>query len=337
MTEKSKPCTLAIRRRRFLLQSLGAAYGTSCEFQTRKVIAHTQSVSKSSEDVYVHYVRTSKDFQRVKQERIWSDKAFPGWIYMPWSYQWTIGYSDFSGKWSKSHGYNGAFLDGNSGAPDSPAGKLAWINRFGLHFYVDHTAGKGKLHLWDGGKEKVHLAELHGNGTRTEPVNEALNQKLREIMRSNINQVKSSPSRAAYALDDEVSWGHFSHPTMWNVTDDADAYPSWLQQIYGASAAPVRKRWVTYEDIRPHLAVWSVREFDASPLMDQWSFNDSIWCNLLGDLVEYSNQLDPQTPCGIVGGQAPGAFGGYDYAKLMRKIQYIEAYNIGSSQAIIRS
>ena len=33
----------------------------------------------------------------------------------------------------------------------------------------------------------------------------------------------------------------------------------------------------------------------------------------------------------------PSAFGGYDYAKLMRKVQFIESYNLGSSQAIIRS
>ena len=31
------------------------------------------------------------------------------------------------------------------------------------------------------------------------------------------------------------------------------------------------------------------------------------------------------------------AFGGYDYAKLMRKVQFIEAYNIGGSQAVVRS
>jgi len=39
--------------------------------------------------------------------------------------------------------------------------------------------------------------------------------------------------------------------------------------------------------------------------------------------VEHSNTLDPETPCGIVGGQAPNAFGGFDYAKLTRKVQFI--------------
>jgi hypothetical protein len=71
--------------------------------------------------------------------------------------------------------------------------------------------------------------------------------------------------------------------------------------------------------------------------MDQWTFNDSYWNNFVGDLVEFSNTLDPDTPCGWVGGQSPNAFGGYDYVKVMRKVQFLEAYNIGGSQAVIRS
>jgi len=338
MKEATKPPAALMKRRDFLVRVSGALWVTATALRSAGVLAATgKHPAQAGADAYARYVRTSRDFQRVKQDKSWSEKAFPGWLYMPWTYQWTIGYTAESGRWSRAHGYNGAFLDGNGGTPDSPPGKLAWINRFGLGFYLDHTAGKHDLHLWDGGRQKPHLAELHGNGVRAVPVNAALKQKLFGKIRNNISQVKSSPCRAAYALDDEVSWGHFVHPTMWRVTDDADAYPAWLGEVYGAGAAPVRDRWVTYEDIRPHLAAWSVRDFDASPLMDQWSFNDSFWCSFLGDLVEYANSQDPDTPCGIVGGQAPNAFGGYDYAKLMHKLQYIEAYNLGSSQAIIRS
>ena len=120
------------------------------------------------------------------------------------------------------------------------------------------------------------------------------------------------------------------------MTDDKAAYPAWLAEVYGPNP-PKRDKWVTYEDIRPKLATWSVKDFDASPLMDQWSFNDSYWNNFVGDLVEYSNKVDPATPCGYVGGQCPNAFGGYDYAKLMKKVQFLEAYNIGGAQGIVRS
>ena len=322
-------------RRRFLFTLAGVIMGVKSVFTDERTFA--LAVSPSKEDPYARYIRTSRDFQPVNQSKTLCESNFPGWLFMPWTYQWTIGYNHASGEWSKAHGYNGAFLDGNGGAPDNPHGKLAWINEFGLRFYMDHSAYKGYLHLWDGGKQQPYLDDLSGNGIRVKPVNAALGEKLRGFIKRNIEQVISSPYRAAYALDDEISWGTFVHPTMWRITDDSSAYPAWLKEIYGEANAPLRDKWITYEDIRPHLAEWSVGEFDASPLMDQWSFNDSYWCNFIGDLVEYANSLDPRTPCGFVGGQAPDAFGGYDYAKVMRKVQYIEAYNIGSSQAIIRS
>ena len=289
-------------------------------------------------DAYERYVRTSEDFRAVKQEKEWALRAWPSWTFMPWTHQWTIGYNDESGRWSLAHGYNGAFIDRDGiGAEGLKTGRLDWIEKFKLRFYVDHAAGKGLLHLWDGDKVKPHLDELHGTGMRPAPLNTATRAKLEEQMRKSIGAVKSSPQRAAYALDDEPSWGHFVHPTMWQVTDDPAAYPRWLAEIYGKGNEPKRERWVSYDDIRTKLATWSLADFDASPLMDQWSFNDSQWCNYVGGLVEFSNSLDPLTPCGLVGGQMPSAFGGYDYAKLMRKVQFIESYNLGSSQAIIRS
>ena len=291
-----------------------------------------------ADDAYETYIRTSQDFRVVKQDKTWALKAWPAWTYMPWTHQWGIGYEDASGNWSLAHGYNGAFIDRDGIATqESKTGRLDWIDRHGLRFYVDHAAGKGVLHLWDGDKVKPHLDELHSTGVRPVPLNAATLTRLQDIMQRSIGAVKSSPHRAAYALDDEPSWGHFVHPTMWQVTDDATAYPRWLAEVYGGDAAPKRERWVSYDDIRTKLATWSIADFDASALMDQWSFNDSLWANHLGRLVEYANTLDPATPCGIVGGQSPNAFGGYDYAKLMRKVQFIESYNLGSSQAIIRS
>jgi hypothetical protein len=301
------------------------------------VVYEPPSSNAAEPDPYEKYINESRDFKRVKQGRDWLLKAYPGWLYFPWTHQWTIAYTDESGKWSIANGYNGAFIDWDRiDAEGSRTGRLDWIDRHGLHFYVDHLAGKRELHLWDGSIPKNMLNQVHGGGVRATPVNEAMRQRLHKLIAKHIAAVKSSPLRSAYALDDEISWGHFVHPAMWCVTDDQCAYPAWLKEIYGPNA-PRRNKWITYEDIRPRLASWSVKEFDASPLMDQWTFNDSYWNNFIGDLVEDSNSLDPATPCGWVGGQAPNAFGGYDYAKVMRKVQFLEAYNIGGSQAIIRS
>lgn len=287
-------------------------------------------------DAYETYILTSKDFKCVRQDEAWALKAWPSWTYMPWSYRWNIGYTEESGKWSLEHGYNGAFIDHGETSVDG-VDKLGWINTHGLRFYADHTAGKGDLHLWDGDEVESHYDALHAAGIRTKPVNAEMEKKLKELMKDRINKIKSSPYRAGYALDDELSWGHFVHPTMWCVTDDRPAYDKWLTEIYGPERVPEHKGWISYDDVWPKLSQWSIGDFECSQLMDQWTFNDSYWNNFIGDLVEYGNTIDPDTPVGYVGGQSPNAFGGYDYAKVMRKVQFLEAYNIGGSQAVIRS
>ena len=130
-------------------------------------------------DPYENYVQTSKDFRPVKQDKDWLLKAYPSWLYMPWTHQWTIGYTDESGKWSIDHGYNGAFVDwGRVSAGESSTGRIDWINKFHLRFYMDHLAGKRELHLWDGGIPKNYLDQVHGGGVRVNPVNEAMRQRL---------------------------------------------------------------------------------------------------------------------------------------------------------------
>ena len=285
-------------------------------------------------DPYETYINTSKDFQAVYQDKDWCYEAFPSWTYMPWTYQWNIGYDEASGNWSLANGYNGAFLDWGNIWVDG-VNKLDWINQFQLRFYMDHTAAKRYLHLWDGNQTPPY-DDLHSNGVRTKPVNEEMRTTLEGFISTHINNVKSSPYRAAYALDDEISWGFFVHPTMWQVTDVPGAYTNWLSEIYGPSP-PAHSGWITYDAIRGNLPSWKIRNFDASQLMDQWTFNDSYWLNFVGDLVEYANTIDPATPCGFVGGQCPNAFGGYDYAKIMKKVQYIESYDLGRSNSLIRS
>ena len=305
--------------------------------KTRVLSLLLATATLAAADPYEDYVKSSPDFRPVKQDPAMLLAAFPSWTYMPWTYQWHIGYTEESGKWTTETGYNGAFIDRDDiSGNGSPTGKLDWINRFHLRFYVDHAADKGLLHLWDGNDVKPHLDELHSTGIRPVPLNAAALATMKGHLEKNISAVKSSPFRAAYALDDEPSWGHFVHPTMWQITDDKAAFPKFLHDIYGENP-PEHPAWISYEDLREKLPTWDISTFDASPLMDQWTFNDTHWANTLGTLTQYANTLDPATPCGLVGGQSPSPFGGYDYARLLRKIQFIEAYNLGSSQSIIRS
>jgi hypothetical protein len=74
-----------------------------------------------------------------------------------------------------------------------------------------------------------------------------------------------------------------------------------------------------------------------SPWCDWHSFMDTQFADTLKELTRYANSLDPATPAGFVGGQSPNAFGGYDYRKLSGAVQWMEAYDIGGSNEILRS
>lgn len=284
------------------------------------------------EDPYLAYVKKAPEFQRVKQDPEVMIGRWDTWIYMPWRYQWSIGTGDEGGRFCKDYGFNGGFTDHGNGPFD-------WLNKWQLRFYNDHTAAKGCLYLhrkndWKGDMRNPRVIR---NGARgPQPLNDAKLQELKGIVSRYAGNCMKSPYRVAYALDDEISWGSFVKPIGWRLNDDDAAYERWLKSCYGGPDKAPKPQYVTPDDMLKQLGR-PVSQIDFSPLMDRITYNDSVWANFLGALVEHCNTVDPETPCGFVGGQSPNMWGGYDYAKLMKKIQFIEAYNLGSSQAVIRS
>lgn len=293
-------------------------------------ISHTRA-----EDAYLRYVRTAPEFQRVPQDREVLIGRWDTWLYMPWRYRWTIGTGDEGGRFCREYGFNGGFTDHGRGP-------FEWLNQWNLRFYNDHTAAKGYLHLRRaGGRSFFARFQRDGRAIRSgsdapQPLDEAMLEKLKGIVTRYVTNVKQNSSlRVAYALDDEISWGSFVVPIPWRLNADDEAYAAWLKDCYGPLNAP-EPQYVTPDFTRRQLDR-PLKEIDLSPLLDRITYNDSVWANFLGELVLTANRADPDTPCGFVGGQSPNMWGGYDYAKLMKKIQFIEAYNLGSSQAIIRS
>ncbi len=285
------------------------------------------------EDPYLAYIRTAPEFQPVRQDREFLIGRWDTWIYMPWRFRWTIGTGEAGGRFCRDYGFNGGFTDHGDGP-------FEWLERWNLRFYNDHTAGKGYLYL-RGANRKANFKAFQTDprAIRTgadgpQPLDEALYRKLRAMIAKRVAACRRSPLRVAYALDDEISWGAFVTPIPWRLNEDDRAYADWLERYYGGD--PPEPRYVTPEFTRRQLG-GQLGELDFSPFLDRMTYNDSVWANFLGRLVEAANRADPDTPCGFVGGQAPNLWGGYDYAKLCRKIQFIEAYNLGSSQAIIRS
>jgi hypothetical protein len=296
-------------------------------------VALLAAPATAHEDSYLRYIRTAPEFQAVRQDPKLLIGRWNTWIYMPWRYQWTVGTGDEGGRFCREYGFNGGFTDHGEGP-------LAWLETWRLRFYNDHTADKGYLYL-HGANSKANFAKYQRNARAIRsgadgprPLDDAMLQKLRGIVTRNVDNLKKSPMRIAYALDDEISWGAFVTPLPWRISDDDAAYESWLKTYYGGHSP--KPEYVTPEFTQAQLGR-PLAQLDFSPLLDRITYNDSVWANLIGKLVECANQADPDTPCGFVGGQCPNLWGGYDYAKLTKKIQFIEAYNLGSSQAILRS
>jgi len=284
-------------------------------------------------DAYLAYLESAPEFRRVRQDREFLLGRWDTWVYMPWRYEWEIGTGDEAGEFCREHGINGGFLDYGKGP-------LAWLEKHGLRFYNDHTAGKGFLHLAGANnRENFRRFQRDPRAVRSGtdgpcPLDDALRKKLERLVWNHVHPIRKSPFRLAYALDDEPSWGAFLIPLPWRVNEDDAAYEAWLRCYYGGSPPP--PRWITPEDTRAQLRK-RLREIDLSPLLDRMTYNDSVWAEFLGALVEACNAADPETPAGIVGAQAPSLWGGYDYAKLSKKLQFVEAYDDGSAQEILRS
>lgn len=274
-------------------------------------------------DPYYLYIAGAPEFQPVGPPA--GQERWTGWLYMPWRYRWTIGTGEAGGQFCREEGIRGAVS--NAGG-----GPLAWFERYGLAFYNDHTAGKGDLFL---GLSDTERLARDPRAVRPRPLDDRLAEELGGIMEKQIGALRKSPLRRAYSLDDETSWGVFVRPLPWRVNGDDGAYARWLARYYGPGRAPA-PRYVTPDDLWPELGK-PLGEIDLSPLLDRMSYNDSVWADFLGGLVRRANRLDPETPTGVTGAQAPSLWGGYDYAKLMKKVQWLEPYPRGSAPEIARS
>lgn len=217
-------------------------------------------------------------------------------------------------------------------------------------YYLDHAAGKGDLHLLSSEWEPFHEAYKKN---RTRPIrprvllDPAVRKRLLDRLRANIPRAKEGFC-LAYAFDDEISTTSFIAPVdlCW-APESLTAFRRWLERRYGSLDA-LNAQWdthyTTFDEALP-LTVDDLREVWTKPFsewnLSRWAdhreFMDDVLAELLIELRDEANRLDDQRPAGFVGGQAPSAYGGYDYAKLARALQWMEAYDIGATDAILRS
>jgi len=264
-------------------------------------------------------------------------KSWDHFVILPWQYKTDAPKDKALYESVNLHGFH---IDRRNSALQAFARETNWP------FYVDHAAGKGYLHLGTASD-----ALLRKKGIQIRPnslADPATLEAMKKLLQANIDSAKGS-SVVGYSFDDEISTGSFCSPIE---TDGSPAsvaayrkslaqrYPSIenLNAQYGTSfksfddVSPQ-----SYEAFRSQLAPDSLGRVNLSAWCDWRSFMDTQFADILKELTRYANSLDPATPAGFVGGQSPNAFGGYDYRKLTGAVQWMEAYDIGGSNEILRS
>ena len=178
----------------------------------------------------------------------------------------------------------------------------------------------------------------------------------------------------AYDIRDELSTTMSANPFDYDFSPTALAgFRSWLKTQYRDLAA-LNAEWETnfaqWDDVKPFTTDqiknrmasgdtiprgqpdWQAVQrlkfdpaearkkptaWNLAPWCDHRSYMDSALAAALGDIRQAARELDPQTPVGIEGTQAPSAFGGYDLWKLSRVLDWIEPYDIGNAREILGS
>ena len=219
--------------------------------------------------------------------------------------------------------------------------------RESIPYYVDHAADKGLLYL-----KKPDVQAVTGKyGLTIRPHSLADPDTVKQIKDHLDRNVKATRRGLvlAYAFDDEISLGSYIIPC------DVDSHPlsldwfrDWLRNRY-ATVQSLNRSWNadfksfdevmprSFEEIRKKAQKPPLREWNLAPWMEFRQFMDFQFAQVLAELTRYTNSIDPNTPAGFVGAQGPSAWGGYDYAKLSRAVQWMEDYNIHSTNEILRS
>jgi hypothetical protein len=121
-----------------------------------------------------------------------------------------------------------------------------------------------------------------------------------------------------------------------------NAMRRWLLGQYG-SVGDINQQWGTQfksvDEVTPLTTDEMMKRGDEnwSAWADHRTFMNITFAEAAGKASDAVKSVDRSAIGGLVGGQAPSAFGGYDYWLLSKTIDVIEPYNIGVNREIWRS
>lgn len=154
---------------------------------------------------------------------------------------------------------------------------------------------------------------------------------------------KHSPYRPIfYDLADESGIAELASFWDFDFSDQSLAeMREWLKQRYGTLAA-LNGEWGTHfsswDRVTPETTDDAIkcRDGNFSSWADHKEWMDISYSRALQMGADSIHSVDPKAYVGIAGAQMPG-WGGYDYARLTKVLNFFEPYDIGNNIEIIRS
>lgn len=264
-------------------------------------------------------------------------KHWDGFVMLVWQYQTDVTRDKAA---YESLNLRGFHVDRRSDKLQAFAKETGWP------YYVDHAADKGYLHL---GKQVDAIQHKKEIVVRPRSLADPkVMDEVKAILTKNVAAAKGSTA-VAYAFDDEISTGNFASPIETDGNPLAvAAYRKFLASMYGTIGA-LNDEYGTkhasfddvdptsYEGVRGQIKPDTIGKMNLAPWCDWRTAMDTQWSDALAQLTRTANGVDPATPAGYVGGHTPAAYGGQDYRKLSQAVQWMEAYDIGATNEILRS
>lgn len=223
----------------------------------------------------------------------------------------------------------------------------------GFPFYLDHAAGKGILHIrakdFDPLRREYEKKRTRAPLQRPAPLLlTATRQKMLDLLDRRVRRA-ARWGPLMISLDDEISVTRLANPLDFCFHESTlKAFRTWLRARYGKIDVLSNlwgKDFSSFDDVMPPTTdEVRQRELQGTFLpvnLSDWNdfreFMDICLADTVGQMADYSRSLAPGVPVGFEGGQAPSAFGGWNWPLLLDKVDFVEPYDIGGTRELVLS
>ncbi|MBT7300725.1 MAG: hypothetical protein HN849_14495, partial [Victivallales bacterium] len=204
----------------------------------------------------------------------------------------------------------------------------------------DYRWGKDAFFKAREGYNETHDKKfLKRNPVLEDPVYRAA---FKEAMRAHMQSNLLAWHPIGYDIGDESSYTYFRNAFDFDFSDISLAeFRKWLQADVYADLAALNREWETdfanWADVLPLTADEARESGKWSSWSDHRTYNEVAFADFVGFIGKSIKELDAGAEIAISGTQLPGAYGGWDYTRLMEHFDSISAYTSGGLPDIYRS